>query len=399
MKTINVTIRKYITLAIFILFSAPIISKAEGTPQLKIGNEEDYIRLEGALRFNYIYSNWQKHSKKKGGELGFETFILGLDAAYKKLLFSMEYRFYTNSLGGGMLRQGYIGYKHKDAHQLQFGLNSVPFGILPYNSNSWFLSINYYLGLELDSDMGVKYSYATNKWDVDVAFYKNSDILDFNSSNTPNASRFSYDIGGENREVNQGNARIVYKWGQHFKQKLGASALLGGLYNVNTENTTLRSTVGVHYTLEYKNLNLKLMALTYKFKPKSAYNSDELEEETLKNETVRLTAYGSSYNIAARADVYTAGISYKFPLEKKPFNSIEIYNDFGYQRKYYSEFHNSFQNITGAKLSVGPILIFMDHAIARNHSWLGPEWENAFSTGHKSNRVNYRLNLNLGYYF
>ncbi len=385
------------SILIFAIF--PLLLQAQDIPKLKIGNTENYVQLEGALRFNYIYSNWQKQNKKKGGELGYETFILGLDAAYKKILFSMEYRFYANSLGGGILRQGYIGYKSKDAHQLQFGLNSVPFGILPYNSNSWFLSINYYLGLELDSDMGVKYSYSTNKWDVDVAFYKNSDILDFNSSQTPNASRFSYDVGGENREVNQGNVRAVYKWGQNFKQGLGASVLLGGLYNVDTKNTSLRSSVGAHYTLGYKNLNLKLMALTYRYQPGGHYDPENPEEEILKKETVKLTAYGSSYNVTARADVYTAGLSYKFPLEKKPFSSIEVYNDFGYQRKYYSGFYDSFQNVTGAKLSVGPILIFLDHAIARNHSWLGPEWENAFAVGQKSNRVNYRLNLNLGYYF
>ena len=378
--------------------------QAQTIPKIKIGSGEDYIQFSGALRFNYIYSNWQKQNKKKGGEFGYEVFYLGLDGLYKKILFSMQYRIYGRNLGGGMLSTGYTGYKFNDRHQIQLGLNAVPFGPLPYNSHNWFLSINYYLGLENDADMGVKYSYTGKDWDVDLAFYKNSDLLDFNSESNTNTSRFSYDVGGRNKETNQGNLRVIRKWGKQAKQQLGVSVLTGGIYNIDTKRMGFRATAGIHYNLDYKNWNLKLMALSYKINPRPAKTIVDSDGNPIANpdsdgEIVTLAAYDAPYNIASAAEVYTAGLSYKIPIDKGPFGAITIYNDFGYLHKHEKSFNDSFQNVTGASFEIGPVLIFLDNALGKNHPWLGPEWTHAFASGGSQNTWNYRFNLNIGYYF
>ena len=120
---------------------------AQEKPRLKIG---------GALRFNYNYSDWKPESRNRGGEFDFDVFRLNVNASYKKIDLAVDYRFYPPSSGGCMLREGWIGYRFNDSHRLQIGLTTVPFGILPYTGNNYFFNLNYYAGLEDDADMGIR---------------------------------------------------------------------------------------------------------------------------------------------------------------------------------------------------------------------------------------------------
>lgn len=69
--------------------------------------------------------------------------------------------FIRSHRGEASLKHGWLGYRFNDYNQLQVGLTTVPFGIQPYTSNSYFFNINYYVGLEDDADMGIKYIYPT----------------------------------------------------------------------------------------------------------------------------------------------------------------------------------------------------------------------------------------------
>ena len=80
-----------------ICFALPAV--AQDKPELKLG---------GALRFNYNYSDWKPSNRKRGGDFGFDVFRLNVDAAYKKLTLAAEYRFYASSSGGGMLKSGWV---------------------------------------------------------------------------------------------------------------------------------------------------------------------------------------------------------------------------------------------------------------------------------------------------
>ena len=232
------------------------------------------FNLGGALRFNYNHSDWKEDSKKKGGEFGFDVFRLNLSGGYKGIIFDAEYRFYAKSSGGGMLKHGWFGYKFNENHQLQLGLTAVPFGIMPYTGNSFFFNINYYVGLEDDSDMGLKYLFSKNNWDVAVAFFKNADILDFGDKSEVSPDRYGYDVGYKDKEVNTGNVQVCYNWGNQFKQQVGVSGMLGGLYNVDTEKVGMRRAFVLHYTIGYKNWALKTQFTTYSMNPKKGLDED-----------------------------------------------------------------------------------------------------------------------------
>lgn len=99
------------------------------------------VTVGGALRFNYNYSDWKEGSKDRGGDFGFDVFRIDVDAAYKKIILDAEYRFYSKSSGGGMLKSGWLGYAFTPQDEIQIGLTRVPFGITPYNSNSYFFRL------------------------------------------------------------------------------------------------------------------------------------------------------------------------------------------------------------------------------------------------------------------
>ena len=75
-----------------------------------------------------------------------------------------------------MLREGWIGYRFNDSHRLQIGLTTVPFGVLPYTGNNYFFNLNYYAGLEDDADMGIKYLFHKDRWELSLAYFQNADL-------------------------------------------------------------------------------------------------------------------------------------------------------------------------------------------------------------------------------
>src|SRR5699024_3039925 len=102
----------------------------------------------------------------------------------------------------------------------KIGLTQVPFGITEYDSHNWFFGLNYYLGLEDDHDMGIKFTHEDQRFKYVIAFFKNGEDLQLGSFTDASNTRYSYDVGsidlngdGEleyrNKEVNQINAKFI----------------------------------------------------------------------------------------------------------------------------------------------------------------------------------------------
>ncbi|WP_227006126.1 hypothetical protein [Marinifilum sp. N1E240] len=365
--------------------------------------EKPVVDFGGALRFNYNYSSWKDAQKKRGGDLGFDVFRLNAKAKYKGLKLNAEYRFYSDDFGGAMLKQGWIAYDFNKNDELQFGLTQVPFGITQYNSNSWFFSLNYYVGLEDDHDMGLKFTHIGENWDYNIAFFKNAEELRFGSNSDVSNSRYSYDVGSidlngdgnlniRNKEVNQLNGNLTYKIdNENTKHRIGVSAQYGGLFNLDTEETGNRYALAAYYELKAGKFGVKAQFSNYK------YNPENLEGE--RDDVIAMTAYGAPYLVASEASIYTLGLSYSIPLKWGPVSSVVIYNDFGYMDKAESNFEDSMMNVTGAMFTAGNIYTYFDFAAGKNQSWLGPEWTNALAEGTPDADWEMRFNINVGYYF
>lgn len=365
--------------------------------------EKPTVEIGGALRFNYNYSSWKDAQKKRGGDFGYDVFLLKAKAKYKGLKLNAEYRFYSEDFGGGMLKQGWIAYDFNENDELQFGLTQVPFGITQYNSNSFFFSLNYYVGLEDDHDMGLKYIHQGEKWDYTLAFFKNAEELRFGGNSDVSNSRYSYDVGSidlngdgnlniRNKEVNQLNGNLSYKIeNPNAKHRVGVSAQYGGLFNLDTEEMGNHYALAAYYEAQVGKLGVKAQLVNYKYNPENPNGEAD--------GVVAMTAYGAPYLIASEASIYTLGLSYSVPLDWGPVSNVVIYNDFGYMDKTESSFEDSMMNVTGAMFTAGNIYTLVDFAAGKNQPWLGAEWTNALAAGTPDAEWEMRFNINIGYYF
>ena len=195
----------YFIFCLYLIFILPSSAQErKERPQFKLG---------GALRFNYNFSDWNSGHRDRGGDLGYDVFMLRPTASYKGFLLDADCRFYSTAFGGFMLKYGWIGYRFSEKNHLEIGLTKVPFGLQPGSGNNFFLQISYYVGLEDDADMGVKFVHSDEHWKYALAFFKNADELLFGANSETSDDRYGYDVAGRNKEINQLNAQLIYKYG------------------------------------------------------------------------------------------------------------------------------------------------------------------------------------------
>lgn len=372
----------------YIIF-APILGTFLSPPST--AQESPEVDIGGALRFNYNLSSWKPEQKKRGGDFGYDMFRINAVAAYKGVYVNAEYRLYSEAFGGGMLKQGWFGYRFNKTDEIQLGLTQVPFGIQQYNSHNWFFNLSYYVGLEDDHDMGIKYLHIGKQFEYHLAFFKNAEEMSFGDNTPVSYSRYSYDIAGNNKEVNQLNGKLLYKWGDTLISSMGISVQYGGLYNINTGNTGDHHALAVHYEAIYKLWNIKAEAITVGHNPKN--------EEGVSRDIVTMAAYGAPYDVAAHFNLYTLGLSRNLPVNWGPVTNLQFYNDFGYMQKNKASFEDSFMNVTGVLVTAGNLYTYIDYAAGYNHSWLGGNFIDDFAAGNREANREARFNINFGYYF
>ena len=364
------------------LFPGMYSINAQEKPEIKIG---------GALRFNYNLSSWKEGQKERGGDFGYDMFRVNFNASWKDIYLDAEYRLYSEAFGGGFLKQGWVGYRFNEKDEIQVGLSQVPFGIQQYNSHNWFFNLTYYFGLEDDHDMGVKFLHEDETFEYDLAFYKNAEELQFGGDTETSPNRYSYDVVGRNKEVNQVNGKLIYKFGDSIKNRLGASAQYGGLYNLDTKKTGSHSGLALHYEIDFRNWNFKLQAMNINNDPKNLPGESD--------EILQMGAYGVPYEVASDYNIYTLAFSKSLPVKLGPISNLQFYNDFGYMDKKIESFEDSFMNVTGILISAGHVYTYVDYAAGYNHSWLGGNFVDDFSTGNPDAKWEARFNINIGYYF
>ncbi len=360
--------------------------------------DEPELHVGGALRFNYNLSSWKEGQKARGGDFGYDVFRINAKGSYKGVKLNAEYRLYSEGFGGGMMKQGWIGYDFTPDNNLQIGLTQVPFGITQYNSHNWFFSLNYYLGLEDDHDMGIKYTHNGEKWLFALAYFKNAEELNFGSNSDVSDSRYSYDVSSSgdglyrNKEINQFNLKVIRKFTSgNAKHQLGFSVQRGGIYNLDTEDIGDHYALAGHYELDVNKLNIKAQVSKYKYNTKNPADQ--------RNDVLAMTAYGAPYLTASEGTTYTLGVAYSVPVKWGPISNLQFYDDFGFLDKKLNEFYDSYMNITGVLITAGNVYTYVDLAQGKDQPWVGPVWTNALAEGTSDAKWETRFNINIGYYF
>lgn len=345
------------------------------------------IDIGGALRVNYSYQSFNDESEAKRGDLAFDIFRLDIDGTYNDILLSLQYRWYSYQ---DVIHHGWIGYNFTEEFQGQLGVTQVPFGILPFASHNWWFGVPYYVGLEDDYDMGIKFLYEDDPWDLQFAFFKNGEW-----ANASKLERYSYDIvkaeGQFNEETNQVNARLAYTLdhGDFGSTEIGVSGQWGQLRNSESDDEGDHWAGAAHLNGFYGPFNLMLQAAYYENDPKNPPGVDD--------DVVIMGAFADSFPVAAEGALYLAGLSYDVPVEWGPVNKLTFYNDYSILVKEKDGFEDSQINTLGALISANPVFTYVDLIMGKNMLYLGGP-DDSLAAGEDGDWET-RFNINVGYYF
>ena len=364
--------------------------------------DEPTVDVGGALRFNFSWNTWAGDDQFPSAS-SFDVFRLDVGARYRELVLSAQYRFYA---GYSMLQHGYLGTELTDDNlAFRVGVTQVPFGILPYASQSFFFSLLYYVGLEDDYDLGVHFATELGPVDVQLAFFKNDETSYSGSSR--DSARYSYDLvktrPGElaaagideartGEEVNQTNLRLGWtlEHAEGFSTELGISGQIGQVLDPVLDATSLHWAAAGHVDGDYGWLVVQVQAGAYDVGQARRVERPEL---------VARGAYDAPYAVAAEAGFVVANVALEVPLDIWLLDSVTLYENYSRLFKAAAGFTDSEQNVVGALLAAGPVYLYGDFALGRNHPWLGPDYTTALGPGDPDAPWHLRFNTNLGWYF
>jgi len=368
-----------------------------------INDDEPSLHVGGALRYNILMQLYESDVNPNSGTFTIDTWRI--NAVYTNpggIGMNFEYRFYP-TFNTHFIKQGWLEYDFNPQTQVQLGVTQVPFGNLQYNSSNWWFSLNYYMGLEDDHDMGIKFTHNTDNWQWDFAYFFQPEPAGpaggAAAFNFGGSGRYSYDVIPDGnlsiQERNQLNIRGAY---QLDNGEVGASVQYGQLYNQVVDQFDGSYALAAHASLNFGNINIKPQ-LTY-------YNMTATDDDGNDSPVLRMGAYGSPYDVATDALLATFGISYSHDVEWGPVTNLTFYNDFSYMEKYLDNdvsAEATIQNITGFLVTAGPVYTYFDIAQGINHPWLTDDFGTGLGPGHgdlgDEAEFNVRLNINIGFYF
>jgi len=361
------------------------------TPQEK---QNSAIKLGGAVRVNYSYEDFNDANADRGGDFDFDLFRIDVSGHYEDLIYSAQYRWFEYM---NVVHHAWIGYNFTEQQQGKIGVTQVPFGILSYASNNYFFSSNFYLGLEDDYDMGLNYTYQSDKHRFDLAFYKNDEQGGLDGYVSNRTDRYSYDIvgvrlAGEDAyappsdayaagEVNTFNLRYAHNLAfNKVEVELGVSMQAGQLEIQNGTEGDNRA-AAIHSVINYDRWNVKLQMADYK------YDVDGMEVDRMV-----VAAYHFYDSIPAEATTYNANLAYSLPVDIGPISNLTFYNDYSLVTDKPAALADTFMNVTGMSITAGGLFTYVDFVVAENQPFIG-------GTMVGDGGTNQRFNINFGYYF
>lgn len=353
---------------------------------------KDGISVGGAVRTNYSHTSYSEGNKDRGGDFDFDIFRLNLRGEIGDVSLNGEIRFFDYMTA---IKYAYVGYQFSENWQVNAGVTKVPFGNSPYNSNNYFFSANYYLGLEDDFDLGVVFKRSVAEhWQLDLGFFKNDELGGIDGYVDNRSDRYSYDIvgartAGEGIYDEPGQALGEYntfsgRYAYHFEQgelstEVGVSVLSGGLHDGDSRAGDYDAWA-LHANSQYQNWHLQLQHSQYR------YDIDNVEQ-------VAVGAYSFYDTIAAEATSTTLNIAYDMAVNFGAVTGLQFYNNYGVVYDKSDATANTVMNVTGVSVAAGGLFTYFDWVHAKNQPFVGG------SAVGDSGDYEQRLNINVGYYF
>ncbi|WP_252371529.1 carbohydrate porin [Pseudoalteromonas phenolica] len=366
--------------------------KAQNSKEVVVNAAPD-IHVGGAIRFNYNMVSYDDDNEKRGGDIDFDLVRLNFSGGIADIGVNAEIRFLDYMR---VVKFAYLDYDFSDDWHGQLGLAPVPFGNAPHSGfHSYFMSPNYFIGLQEDYDLGLVLKHkATESSVLDIAFFKNDEHGGVDGGAEERKDRYSVDalgirLRGENihdaptttlAEYNTLVGRYTYQLEHQFgTTHVGFSALDGGLHD-GVSRIGDHEAWALHASTHIGQWRVHLQHTQYQ------YHIDNVRQ-------IVVGANSMYDTIASEATSTNLAVSYDLSVDIGPISQLSFYNDFGSVYNKSDDTANTWMNITGMSISAGALFTYVDLVHAKNQPFVGG------SIAGNSDNFERRLNINVGYYF
>ncbi len=335
----------------------------------------DGIDLGGAVRFNYGWLDY-------GPSGGFDPELVRIDAKgrHGDAFFSLQYRWYD---GFDAVHHAYAGWSLDDDSDIRVGVQQVPFGLLPYASQSFWFGSGYYLGIEDDYDLGLVWRRgdARHQWHAGVFAAD-----EYGTGSRP--GRYSFDVANTGAHPYRERERINLRY-QYTSDAAGGEMALGvSLFSGRIEDRRSGGHHGHHGASLHGQWRRDAWTVQAQW---ARYRYD------VPGGRVSLSAFLFPFDIAAEADVSSINVAYAVPRSGW-FDGITCYNNLSStQPAGGAELKPSWQNVTGCSFAKDRMFTYVDWIAGRNMWFVGGPGVGIEAPG--SDRWRSRLNINVGFYF
>ncbi|WP_018693361.1 porin [Algicola sagamiensis] len=366
---------------------------------------EDKVNWNGAIRFTYSVKDYPKgaseDNENRWGDAGLDVFRIGVSGKNGEIDFSTQYRFYNDY---HFIHHGWIGYDIDKNSRVQLGIQLIPFGNTPFNSNNFFESINYYVGLEDEFDTGLLYRYTNDMMRLDLGWFMSSE---YGSSSTneryaPDVIGFrttTRGVEGPNTAVVASNVlqeddsligRLAFNVAKDWE--IGASFQYQRMFNgcaksdgCLVKNLGEKTAYALHTNATFGAFNVMAQYTQYEY--------------DLEGDMQRLVIGYFDFNdtIPGEAKIGNLNLAYTFNVNMGPFKTLKVYNDLSLMWDKSvnptDKIEDTFFNATGVTLGAGAVYVVMDYYWAKNMPFIGGTLDSM------TDESSGRFYMNVGYYF
>ncbi|MBT82177.1 MAG: hypothetical protein CL587_17500 [Alteromonadaceae bacterium] len=349
--------------------------------------EEDNLNLGGHVRVNYGHRDWQAPAIRDG--LEFESIKLTVDGKFDDFSYKADYRWYENT-DFDTVRYADLTWHYDEYLDVTGGITKVPFGLLPFASNSFWFSANYYIGFEDDYDAGVVARYERGPFTVHAGYFLNDEY-----NNAARFGRYSFDVADDgeyrNQEDGQYNLRVNYEARllPRSTTDIGVSFQQGDIFNFDTQDSGDMTAYAVHLRHNQKPWKVELQYLDYRY--------DLAAPEGQLQDRLALSSFEAPFLMASEGQSYMANLAYSLPFTVASLEDITCYSEYSRVEGDSEAGSDSTQWVNGCSFGWSKLFVYVDSIQGKNMWFSGGSGMGLnFNDDPQST---HRLNISLGVYF
>lgn len=392
--------RSLLFLGILSLSAGVQVSAADlswGDPTLDSGQ----FKVSGAVRSRYLHKDYVVGANEGSQNddwrltdiklvLGYENpdWIAGLDARCYQ---------YNRLCDAIFLKKAWAGYKLSDQQRITVGLQPVDFGFGEFWGSSYYETLLNTVGLEDIDNLGIKYKFADNKYNLTLGFYpidggnykgtsKDSSRYSGNFVEADDLSNGT-NIEEKNMWIGRASRKFEIDKTQNFSTELGGSAWYSDLENKRTNIDGHRKSWNIFAQTQYQAWQWMFLA-----GKQDVTNGDDLFPNSS-----TIGAFDYPYQVANKGKYLVNEINYTFA---QPFHQLTNIKPYISHSRFFKDekgYKDSERLIAGVYFNYKAIGIQGEYIMSKNDPMVGGG-ANGLAQG-SSNDWDKLFYLSIGYYF